>query len=323
MTDDWKDTHRLVLLRRLPYDHPPTREQLESGELRRLTSEVAVPAAYYRSLPPWQKAEARAAAVGLTVDKGVVAGKAAARLWGIGLLHVEREVEVQLPGRARVSGRRTWTPGARYRSVILPDRYQTVERGIRVTTRLRCLLDIARHEELDEAVVALDSARRLWPELTVERINRELAEMGTVRNGARFRAALELSLPHIGSPWETKARLLLLDAALPDIRTIETQVEFRDPLTGRRYLVDILINGWLVLEVDGRSKYQGTYGEDPGTVIIDEREREKALQNMGSVILRVGVQELTDGGTGECTMVQMVRRALRSFTAPTVLPRAS
>jgi len=322
MTPDWKDTHRLLRLRRQPYDSPQIREQLESGKLRLLTSEIAVPASYYRALPPWEKAEARAAAVGLTVDRGVVAGKAAARLWGIGLLSVENKVEIQLPGRVRAGSRGTWTTGARYRSVILPKRYQTVERGIRVTTRLRCLVDIARHEPLDEAVVALDSARHLWPELTLERINREFAEMGTVRNGSRFRAALERSRPDIGSPWETKARLLLIDAALPEVQSVETQVEFRDPLTGRSYFVDILINGWLVLEVDGRSKYRGEYG-DPATVLLDERDREKALQNLGSVVLRVGVKELTDGGEGECTMVQLVRRGLHSFTAPTTLPRVS
>lgn len=322
MTPDWKDTHRLVLLRHLPYDSPEIRDRLSSGTLLRLTSEVAVPADHYRNLPPWGQAEARAAAVGLTVDKGVVAGKAAARLWGVELLHVEKEVEVQLPGRARASGRRTWTTGARYRSVILPDRYHTVERGIRVTTPMRCLLDIARHESPHEAVVALDSARRLWPGLTVDVIRRDIALMGPVRNGAKFHAALERSLPGIGSPWETLARLLLLDAALPAIHTIETQVGFRDPLTGRSYFVDILINGWLVLEVDGRSKYRGAYGDTPAAVVLAERDREKALQNLGRVVLRVGKSELTDGGAGECTMLQMVRRALHSFTAPDSLPRA-
>lgn len=51
-----------------------------------LTAEVAMPLERYVALPPWEQATARAAAVALTLDTAVVAGTAAARLWGIDVL---------------------------------------------------------------------------------------------------------------------------------------------------------------------------------------------------------------------------------------------
>ena len=51
--------------------------------------------------------------------------------------------------------------------------------------------------------------------------------------------------------------------------------------------MDLLINGWLIVEIDGDVKYDGeTYGRTDD-VIRAERSREKALQNTGRVVVRV------------------------------------
>ncbi|MDO5670319.1 MAG: hypothetical protein Q4G50_09965 [Corynebacterium sp.] len=98
-------------------------------------------------------------------------------------------------------------------------------------------------------------------------------------------------------------------------------MEFVDSITGKHYFVDILINGWLVLEIDGKSKYNGEYGEDPEKVILDEREREKALQNLGTTVLRTGKKDMDDNPDGPCVMLQTVQRALHNFDPPKSLPR--
>lgn len=319
VAQNWKDIHRLVELRKVPLTDTGVRERLESGALLRLTAEVAVPCSYFQELSPWGKAEAQAAAVGLTADKAVVSGMAAGRLWGLKLLGVEKTVDLHLPGSARPPARRLWIAGTTYRSAALPADQVTTKGGIRVTTLLRTLSDISRRETQMETVAAIDSARMTWSAFTPVKIHERLRTMGAFPGIRAFREAIGLSRPDIGSPWETKARLLLQRCGDPAITSIETQVRFLDSDTGATYFVDILINGWLILEVDGRAKYLGVYGEDPGVVIRGEREREKALQNLGPVVLRVGKEHMEERGDGHCVMVQMVLRGLRNFTPPTHL----
>lgn len=319
----WKETHQLIELRKVPLTNTDVAAGVASGRLLRLTAEVAVPRAYFTGLPPWGKAEARAAAVGLTADKAVVCGMAAGRLWGLSLLGVEKTVDLLLPGRSRPPSKRLWISGSTYRSAALPEAQITTQGGIRVTTLLRTLTDICRYEDRDEAVAAVDSARRTWPTFTAEKFHERLEHMGSFPGIEAFRETVAMSREMIGSPWETKARLLLLRCGDAAIVSVETQVKFHDPVTEKIYYVDILINGWLVLEIDGKSKYLGVYGDDPETVIRDEREREKALQNLGSVVLRVGKKDMEEPAVGYCAMVQLVLRGLRNFTAPVSLPRVA
>lgn len=222
MLPDWKDTHHVIDLTRLTLADEDIRARLRSGELRKLTAEIAVPADYYRQLPPWEKAEARAAAVGLTADKAVVSGMATARLQGIRLLGVEERVDLQLPGDSRPGAKSTWMTGARYRSTYLPDNHVRVHRGIRVTTIVRTLADIARFAGHTEAVAAIDSARRRWRQCTPAFMEERVEEMGAFPGVRGFRKALGASRPGIDSPWETKARLTLESAE--GIRRLETQV---------------------------------------------------------------------------------------------------
>ncbi|MDO5512044.1 hypothetical protein [Corynebacterium sp.] len=323
MQQTWKETHQLIELRKVPLTNTDVPAGVASGHLLRLTAEVAVPRDYFTRLPPWEKAEARAAAVGLATDKAVVCGMAAARLWGVPLLGVEKTVDLLLPGRSRPPSKRLWMSGTTYRSAVLPEAQITTQGGIRVTTLLRTLTDICRYEDRDEAVAAVDSVRRKWPTFTKEKLHQRLEHMGSYPGIGDFREVVEMSRAMIGSPWETKARLLLLRCGDPAIISVETQVAFQDPITGKVYYVDILINGWLVLEIDGLTKYRGAYGDDPETVILEERAREKALQNLGSVVLRVGKEDLEEPEVGYCVMVQLVLRGLQSFTAPVSLPRVA
>lgn len=71
-------------------------------------------------------------------------------------------------------------------------------------------------------------------------------------------------------------------------------------------MVDALINGWLVVELDGRLKYDGTYGA-PADVMLAELERQKQLQSLGLTVIRAGWRDVMTG-----KLVSDIRRLLRA-----------
>lgn len=80
---NWAEEFGLINLTRLKQSDHEVSRRVADGVLRKLTAEVVMDAELYEQLPPWDRAAARAFAVGLTVDKAVVSGQAAARLWGL------------------------------------------------------------------------------------------------------------------------------------------------------------------------------------------------------------------------------------------------
>lgn len=256
------------------------------------TPEITMPRSRFQALPPWEKAEATAAAIGLGMDRAVVSGRAAARLLGIEV-HDWRDATVDLTyrNRGRPPGRSRRQKGARYRSVYLPEEQVVTEHSISVTRIYRTLRDIAAWYGVLEGVVAMDSARRQWPGLTREKLRDNLLTGPRFKGKDNVRRAIDLSVPNAGSPKETHARYLLLLANLPGVETIELQVEVLDEVSGARYVIDLVINGWIAVEIDGGVKYDGvTYGGTDDTV-LQEREREKRLQNVGYLMLRTGDPE--------------------------------
>lgn len=251
-----------------------------------LTAEVAMPIEQYAGLPPWEQATARAAAVALTVDSAVVVGSAAARLHGIHVLEWgQPHVDLMLVDGKQPKARSAWARGVNYRYGNLPADRVFEEHGLRVTRINRTLRDICSYEGLTAGVVALDSARHNWPDVPIEQWRDGMLEGPRFKGAAIVREAVALSIPNSGSAYETCARLLLL--GLPGITSIVAQAEFIDEETGKTYYVDFLINGWLILEVDGDVKYDGvTYGKTDD-VVREERRREKSLQNQGKVVVRV------------------------------------
>ena len=59
-----------------------------------------------------------------------------------------------------------------------------------------------------------------------------------------------------------------------------------------RIRVDLLLFGWLVVEIDGRELNDG--GADSARVLFEERARETAILSMGYHILRFHPSELID-----------------------------
>lgn len=173
----------------------------------------------------------------------------------------------------------------RYRYGNLPADRVFGEHGLRVTRIHRTLRDVCVFDGLAAGVVALDSARRTWPDASIEAWSDGMLAGPRFKGAAVVREAIALSIPNSGSVWETRARLLL--QSIPGVNSVVAQARFVDAGTGEVFYVDFLINGWLILEVDGDVKYDGvTYGPTDD-VIRAERRREKSLQNTGKVVVRV------------------------------------
>lgn len=289
---NWGQEFGLINLTRLKQNDHELNDRLRDGTLRKLTAEIAIDSAVYRELPPWDKAAARAFAVGMTMDKAVIGGQAAARLWELATLEVEKHVACYLPSGGTPSSPRTWPVGVIYRYGYLDPKDVRESHGVRVSSLMRLLLDVAHYDGLHAAVVVIDSARRKYPELTRGELYRRLDGYRRYRGLRVLRRAIELSVSNSDSAQETRARLILQEANLPGITSIKPQVRFNRDATGGFYLVDFLINGWIIVEIDGRSKYKAGGPGELESALMAERDREKFFTNRGYVVLRIEPKQL-------------------------------
>lgn len=296
-------------------------EKHDRGGFIHLTKTVVIDRRRFAELKPWEKGEAKAAAVGLSSRYAVVGGLSAARLHGIDILGPDDTVELMLPGGRRPSGKSKWPKGTVFRGCVLPGHHIHTDHGIRVTTLIRTAADITRYHGELHGVVCFDSLFRKHPELSKQQVTVMLREFRKFHGLAKVKKALALSITNSGSVPESHARYLL-QTLVDEVTTIEPQAEILIRQHERIYHVDLLINGWLVIEIDGRVKYDGaTYGiiED---VVLSEREREKAIQNEGYVILRISPQQLRPEASSRIPFLELVRQALRTRSQSTETPEA-
>lgn len=319
---NWAEEFGLINLTRLKQSDHEVSRRVADGVLRKLTAEVVMDAELYEQLPPWDRAAARAFAVGLTVDKAVVSGQAAARLWGLHTLTIEDSVSCYLPDGRTPSSPKQWPPGVVYRYGHMDPKDVHEYHGIRVASFTRFFLDIAHYEGVHAAVVVVDSARRQFPELTEEFLLDRLKAFPRYRGLTNLRRAIELSIPNSDSAQETRARIILHEAQLPGINSVQPQVRFHRGTTGRFHMVDFLINGWIIVEIDGRSKYNTGSPEELETALMAERDREKFLTNHGYMVLRIDPKQLDAPPGAECEFLRILRRALEQ-EPPTHLQQAA
>ncbi|QYR17196.1 hypothetical protein JJQ73_12675 [Corynebacterium glutamicum] len=315
---NWQEEFQLVNLTKLLHSDTETSAAISNGQMIKLTHEVAINAEKYRSLPAWDKAAARAFAVGMTVDKAVVAGQSAARLWGYQTLTVEKTVLCLLPERLRSKSSKHWPSGMRYKDRYLSSRDIREVHGIRVTGAFRTFLDIALDDGVVAAVVTIDSARRQNPSLTREKLMHSAESFPRHRGVKAYRQAIELSIPNSDSAQETRARLILGEANLPEIQSVKVQARF-DQSHNKYFLVDFLINEWIIVEIDGRSKYDSP---ELNEVLMAERDREKFFLNQGYAVLRIDPKQLDLNQDGECEFIGILKNTLQK-TPPEHLKQAA
>jgi hypothetical protein len=143
-------------------------------------------------------------------DSVVISHASAARLHGLVL-------PSEVPGEIRLTDPEQFRVGRDYRisAATISPRDVVDNDGLPVTTVTRTLADVGREWELVDTVVALDDALADGRTTSAELRAAELAQTHWVGCG---RAARAVSLARVGahSPHETKARLALLRAGLPE-----------------------------------------------------------------------------------------------------------
>jgi len=126
--------------------------------------------------------------------------------------------------------------------------------------------------------------------------------LGAIK-GVKWALAL-LSRAHnkIQSVYETLGRYRLEQADLPEIVSLIPQATLREG--GETFYPDLLINGFLIVEIDGDIKYE----ENAIGALLQERRRERELQRRGYTIIRFSPLEVEDA------IVPIVRTTLQRIT---------
>ena len=257
---------------------------LQCGELTQIAPWVAVPTATWRQWVRHKQQFAKVVAAGWSTHRAVLISKSAARLWGMWVISREgEEVELAVPSGS-VPPRSLTAKGYRYRRVkSLQDSMVSIA-GVRATNPARTCLEIARLHGFPDGLVATDSALRQH-DVTTYDLREELAKMRRTRGQAAMRKVIEHAYGGSESPYESYLRALIIE------RFPQVKIEPQKPLLGK-YRADLCLDGWLVLEVDGDAKYDGTYGETPAHVVKQQIKRQRALENRGYVVLRFGSSEV-------------------------------
>ena len=257
---------------------------LQRGELTQIAPWVAVPTAAWRQWVRHKQQFAKVVAAGWSTHRAVLISKSAARLWGMWVIFREgEEVELAVPSGS-VPPRRLTANDYRYRRVKSLQESTVMVAGVRATNPARTCLEIARLHGFPDGLVATDSALRQH-DVTTYDLHEELAKMRRTRGQATMRKVIEHAYGGSESPYESYLRALIIE------RFPQVNIEPQKPLLGK-YRADLCLDGWLVLEVDGDAKYDGTYDEAPAHVVKQQIKRQRALENRGYVVLRFGPSEM-------------------------------
>lgn len=257
---------------------------LQSGELTQIAPWIAVPTATWRQWVRHKQQFAKVAAAGWNTHRAVLISKSAARLWGIWVISREgEEVELAVPSGS-VPPRRLTPKGYRYRRVKSLQESTVSIAGVRATNPARTCLEIARLHGFPDGLVATDSALGRH-DVTTYDLREELAKMQRTRGQAAMRKVIEHAYGGSESPYESYLRALIIE------RFPQVKIEPQKSLLGK-YRADLCLDGWLVVEVDGDAKYDGTYGEAPAYVVKQQIKRQRALENRGYVVLRFGPSDM-------------------------------
>ena len=171
---------------------------------------------------------------------------------------------------------------------------RAVEADSRATNLRRTLLDCARCLPLEQAVSVLDSALRqgrVEPEELVALVPRSGPYV------AKVAEVVGLTDPLAQSVLESGARVLLVTA---DLGPVTSQVQFE-----RVGWVDLVVCGWLVIEVDGFAVHRERFNED--------RRRDAELSRLGYVVLRFTYEDVL---RRPGWVLEVVRDTLRAGRPP-------
>lgn len=229
------------------------------------------------------------------------ASHSAAALHRLPLFHFDSaRPQILIPNRANSSSNRM----IERRVAECQDPDLTAVGGVRCTNLERTVLDIARLDTAERAIVCADAAirkrfpfrrgqlmsvrARAWRDELLGR----LSELHGARGIRRAAGVIELADGSADSPLESVARWRFLSHGY----AVDTQVAVDGPY-GRSYFVDLELRGLGVLcEVDGKSKYTDSdlrNDQTPGEVVYAEKRRADWIEGTtGKRVVRLGYKEL-------------------------------
>lgn len=283
------DDYPLIKLRSLGRNLKENRRKaLNDPSMMVLTPTMAIETKTYNQLKPWQKYHMRVAAVAASTTKAVLCGIAAATMLGINHLkppHHHHTVELCLPNTTSPSSKKLWAPQIRYLYGNLPEEHYEIADDIRTTTIERTYVDLLRLYGARCALIFAEAAMH-QKKISKREFVTQVSELGDSRWIRAALALLKKAYDNIQSVYETIARYKLTTANIKQITSIVPQAKLPDP--GQIYIPDLLINNWLIVEIDGDSKYEN----DPLRTLISERRRERELLRRGYGILRFKAKEV-------------------------------
>jgi hypothetical protein len=203
-----------------------TRAQLRGPRFVRVFPDIYVRAG---DGPP-NSALRAAAAYRLVEGRGVLSGYSAAALLGADCApDPDGPVEVTVP-----RGGQRAHPGLRvHRDRVAPGEITSVG-GLRCTAPLRTGYDLARQDDLVEAVVAVDrlaNVHRFHPDLLLNFAVR----YGGCRGNDRVARVLAEASPYAGSPMESRLRMVIVNAGLPRRSAVWLDLAYLEFLIGIEY----------------------------------------------------------------------------------------
>jgi len=269
---------------------------VSAAEQRRMVAGLdrLAPGAYARTagLDPVTVHVVRASAVLGRVSGVVASHTTAAALWGLPL----REHHLGTVHLSRVRGRRGGAKSGGVHHVhsrVVAECDIDKQEGILSTSPVLTVLDCARLVDADWAVAIADAALHTGVVTRGELVERAALERN-VRGAGRARILPALSSALAESPGESLLRRRLIRMNL----TPREQVE----IGGDR--VDLLIGDRLVVEFDGRGKYELT--GDPAASHWAEKRRNDRLVELGYEVVHVAWADLWD----EVALARRIVRAL-------------
>lgn len=280
------------------------RQALRTGTLRRVARGIYIdgttdpdPVALHRVRVLGLRGKLRDGAAVSHVSAAVMHGLA---LWDVDLsrVHISRN---------RASGGRRLDTLHVHTTSLPPDEVGRVS-GVPVTSVARTVVDLARTLPTDHAVVAGDSALRMYPD-ALPLLTDAVSTARTRTGVAAARRTVEFLDGRSESPGESLSRLRIAAAGLPapelqyELRTDSGAFVARTDL----YWKDVGVVG----EFDGRSKYGA---DEPGATaetVHKEKLREDALRALGLEVVCWTWQELFHFDTVRARLSAAAGRARR------------
>lgn len=215
-------------------------------------------------------------------------------LWVLGVDVLGRRLDVTVPRGHHLEAR----PGVRTHQAALPARELCDVDGLLVVSAARAVVDVARSEATASAVAVGDAALRAG-RTTPALVEAALARAPGLRGCRAARTAVGLLDGRAESPPESVLRVALVSAGLPGV---EAQVDLYEASGRHAGRADLLIDGLVVVEFDGRAAHLAREG------FAHERRRQNRLLEAGLELRRFSADDLT--GPRLSAACQEVQRAL-------------